>query len=325
MNNDKHIKVSNNTISSNSKMEIVDRLDTNNNWFTEWDIEPTPCFYKKFEAERSTGYSILLASDTGETIGKPFNPTTYSPISNKQFLEVVDEVVSNSNSELVKIGSFKNRARIYASVKLKDSDRYSIGEREFFDYLNFGNAFDQSSTLWVNNSNLCIQCQNSFNYNMHECNTGIKIIHRGDVKHKMFDAKICIDNFLQSQQIFIKRFSELNSTLISKKSAESLIKGFVARNDKKDSISKIRLDKINKIYNLFENGNGNKGETYADVFSAITDFYTHESARRGDENMQYYSSEIGLANKEKNDFWRVINDGYMVENMIHLGELKRAA
>lgn len=324
MNKDNHIKVSDNGTVSNN-IQVVDRLDVKNNWLTSWDIESTPCVYQDRGELKNTEFSILLASDTKEPIGKPFNPNTYSPISNKQLLELVEEVLDNSKSELVKIGSFRNRARIYASLRVKDYDRYTIGKRDFRDYLNFGNAFDQSSTLWCNNSNLCIQCQNSFNYNMHECNTGVKIIHKGNIENKMFDAKILINNFLQSQQMFIKKFTELNQTPITKKSAESLITGFVLRNDKKDSISKIRLDKINRIYALFENGGGNTGETAADVFSAITDFYTHESVRRGDENMQYYSSEIGLANKEKNDFWRVINDGYMVENMIHLGELKRAA
>jgi hypothetical protein len=51
---------------------------------------------------------------------------------------------------------------------------------------------------------------------------------------------------------------------------------------------------------LFRGGAGNKGLTLADAFSAITDFYSHESAGE-DKSKQFVSSEFGDGARSKRE------------------------
>ena len=62
------------------------------NWLAEWDIETVPCLYQSGDEPKESDFAFLLASDTKQPIGKPFNPSTYKPISNKRFLSLIDEV-----------------------------------------------------------------------------------------------------------------------------------------------------------------------------------------------------------------------------------------
>ena len=55
------------------------------------------------------------------------------------------------------------------------------------------------------------------------------------------------------------------------------------------------------IFPLFVSGKGNKGENLADVFSAFTDYYTHESAGGDDKMKQFVSSEFGNGATKKQE------------------------
>jgi uncharacterized protein (DUF736 family) len=61
---------------------------------------------------------------------------------------------------------------------------------------------------------------------------------------------------------------------------------------------------------LFNGGAGNNGETLLDAFSAVTDYYSHESSGGEDQpgfrTKQYLSSEFGSAAKKKQDFFRTL-------------------
>ena len=73
---------------------------------------------------------------------------------------------------------------------------------------------------------------------------------------------------------------------------------------------------------MFVKGAGNRGESYADAFSAVTDYYTHNSTRGGGKNKanQYYSSEHGLGRMNKSSFWTVVNNEELAEKTIARGK-----
>lgn len=75
------------------------------------------------------------------------------------------------------------------------------------------------------------------------------------------------------------------------------------------------MTKVNRMTELFEEGKGNVGENRADAFSAVTDYYTHESTRNGGSNVQrqVFSSEYGLGRMAKSDFWNVIRNDSSVD------------
>ncbi len=94
-----------------------------------------------------------------------------------------------------------------------------------------------------------------------------------------------------------------------------------AGNESKDLGPKT-LTKVNRLTELFETGKGNSGENRADAFSAVTDFYTHESTRGSGKNVarQMFSSDFGMGRAAKSDFWNVIRNDKSVASYTSSGK-----
>lgn len=299
--------------------EIITDLDLTNNWLTEWDIQT-----RKLQLDgEDTDFNILVASDDGEVIGKPF-ADTYKPISNSEFLTMIKDAISGiSDIKVESVGSVCNRGRVFVSLSLKESKSYKIGHRQFQDFLNFGNGHDQSSVLWVNNTNICTVCNNTFSYNLRnkKSQIDVRIFHRGDVEVKLTNMAEIIDAHLGCQAKYKQEFETLMKTSMSTTQASNLFAGWSLRNDEDKELSPRGIAKVDRLTSLFTSGNGNQGNSRADAFSAVTDYYTHESTRGGGENKgkQFVSSEFGLGRAAKQNFWNVIRDDEMVEDYINIG------
>jgi hypothetical protein len=299
--------------------EIVNDLDLNNNWLTKWEIQA-----RKLQLDgEDTDFNILVASDDGEVIGKPF-ADTYKPITNGEFLTMIKDAISGiSGIRVESVGSVCNRGRVFVSLSLKDSKSYKIGNRQFQDFLNFGNGHDQSSVLWVNNTNICTVCNNTFSYNLqnNKSEIDVRIFHRGDIEVKLTNMAEIIDAHLGSQARYKQEFEDLMKTSMSPIQARNLFAGWSLRNDKEKEISIRGLNKINRLTDLFSTGAGNEGKSRADAFSAVTDYYTHESTRGNGSNKgnQFVSSEFGLGRIAKQNFWDVIRNDDMIEDYSNIG------
>ncbi len=311
--------------------EVVEEINPNDNWLTKWDIEPVPTYMNIGDEQVELPFKILQSTDLKLPIGRPF-AKTYSPISNKQFMSLVQQIVDEYEGiKIESLGSVCNRGRVFVSLSVEEAKKYSTGGRDFEDYLNFGNAHDQSSIMWVNNTNICTVCNNTFNYNMTSNNKGmnVRIIHRGNVDIKLENVKDVIDTYIESQNIFKKKFDDLALNTISVQSAMNLYKGWLTRYTNSEASKmqdKTRISarigyNVQRLTDLFENGKGNAGQNLSDVFSAVTDFYTHESSVRGKNiKRQFVSSEFGTANASKQDFWNVVNNPVKIEEYIKAGE-----
>lgn len=300
--------------------EINTNLGLDNNWLTDWDIERRRLQLDGVDTE----YNILVASDDEQIIGKPF-ADSYRPITNADFLKLIkDSITGIKGIKVESIGSVCNRGRVFVSLSLKDSSSYKIGDRQFNDFLNFGNGHDQSSVLWANNTNVCTVCNNTFSYNLqnNDSEVDVRVFHRGDVELKVSNMAEIIDAHLGCQALYKAEFERLMKIDITPSNARNLFTGWSLRNDKDKEISTRGLNKVNRMTELFVSGKGNSGKNRADVFSAVTDFYTHESTRSRGANVgsQFVSSEFGLGRMAKQDFWNVIRSNDRIAALSKVGE-----
>ena len=301
--------------------EIVTDLNLDNNCLRkEWDI-------KEVELQTIDGvevpFRILTGSDDGQVIGKPY-ASTYKPITNAQFLDMIKEATSDIKGLVVEsVGSVCNRGRVFVSLSLKESKSYKIGNRQFEDYLNFGNGHDQSCVLWVNNTNICTVCNNTFTYNLFSKsnNIDVRVFHRGDVEMKLSNVSQIIDAHLGSQAHFKAEFEALMKQDMNPTQARNLFAGWTLRNDADKELSTRGLTKVNRLTELFVKGAGNAGTNRADAFSAVTDYFTHESTRGNGSNVgnQFVSSEFGIGRIAKQGFWDVIRDFEAIETYSDIG------
>ena len=286
---------------------IVADLNLKKNWLREWDIQ-------EVELQTVDGvkipFKILTGTDDNEVIGKPF-AGTYTPVNNAQFLDMIGEAISGVKGAVVEsIGSVCNRGRVFVSVSIKGMDKFKIGTREFSDYLNFGNGHDQSCSVWANSSNTCTVCDNTFTLNLEEAN--VKVKHSKDVVARLENIVEIIDAYAGTQAKFKAEFERLMNEEMEVDQARNLFAGWMTRSNSGESkdLGPKTLVKVNRLTELFESGRGNSGENRADAFSAVTDYYTHESTRKQGQNVsrQMFSSEFGIGRMAKTDFWNVIRN-----------------
>ena len=60
--------------------------------------------------------------------------------------------------------------------------------------------------------------------------------------------------------------------------------GWIMKSNKDKVIPTQSRNRIERLTELFSTGEGNKGETLLDAFSAVTDFYSHESSGGKDKD-----------------------------------------
>ena len=303
--------------------EVQEVIDLRNNYLTSWDVERRALSVEVDGVAVESGFDILVGSDDGEVIGKPLSQA-YKEVSNEAFMDLVSDAMNRlPKARLESLGSVGNRGKVFATISLGDHKDYKIGDREFQDFLNFGNAHDQSSRLWINNTNICTVCENTFNFNLNS-NKGMvgSAVHRGDIELKLADLTVLVDEFLGTQEDFKTKFDKLLKRRISLQEAQQLYTGFLTRNNPREGVSARCLNTVERLGELFTRGAGNRGENYADAFSAVTDYYTHNSTRGGGKNKasQYYSSEHGLGRMNKNAFWTTVNNRELCEKTINRGK-----
>jgi hypothetical protein len=285
-------------------------LNLAKNWLTKWDIQ-------EVQLQTANGvevpFKILTGSDDGEFIGKPF-AGTYTPVTNKQFLDMIGEAISGVKGAVVEtVGSVCNRGRVFVSISIKGMEKFKVGDRTFMDYLNFGNGHDQTSAVWANASNICTVCNNTFTMNLNEGgDVKIKVKHSKDVAMRLENISEVIDAYAGTQAKFKAEFERLLNEPLKTDKARNLFAGWMIRSTSQEGhdLGPKTLNKVNRITELFESGKGNVGQNRADAFSAVTDYYTHESTRNNGRNVQrqVFSSDYGLGRMAKTDFWNVIRN-----------------
>ena len=291
--------------------QINEVLDLKNNWLTKWDIQEVGL---KTVGDVEVPFKILTGTDDNQVIGKPF-AGTYTPVSNKAFLEMIGEAISGVKGAVVEsVGSVNNRGRVFVSLSIKGMDKFKVGKREFLDYLNFGNGHDQTSAVWTNASNTCTVCDNTFSMNLDgEQEVKCKVKHSKDVIAHLDNIVEIIDAYAGTQAKFKAEFERLMNEPMKTDKARDLFAGWMVRssggNQERDLGPKT-LSKVNRLTDLFQIGKGNTGNNRADAFSAVTDYYTHESTRNSGKNVarQVFSSDYGLGRVAKSSFWNVIRN-----------------
>lgn len=291
--------------------QINEVLDLKNNWLTKWDIQEVGL---KTAGDVEVPFKILTGTDDNEVIGKPF-AGTYTPVSNKAFLDMIGEAISGVQGAVVEsVGSVNNRGRVFVSLSIKGMDKFKVGNREFLDYLNFGNGHDQTSAVWTNASNTCTVCDNTFSMNLDgEQEVKCKVKHSKDVIARLDNIVEIIDAYAGTQAKFKAEFERLINEPMKTDKARNLFAGWMIRSNNEEGgkdLGPKTLTKVNRVTELFEKGKGNSGENRADAFSAVTDYYTHESTRNSGKNVtrQVFSSDYGLGRMAKSSFWNVIRN-----------------
>ena len=266
------------------------------------------------------GWSYFRCSDDGKPVGVPV-ADTYSAITNSRFWEIVHNAVGGSGAVIESAGTIFDRCRRFVTVKLgTDLDTFKVGDREFKNRFSLLDSIDGSTNFYGVNSSTCVVCANTFAIVMGDTSGEFrfKLRHSKNLLPKIENMEKAIDQFVGVTAQFQKALVIANEVPVDVADARALFAGWMATDT--NGMSSRSFNTVTRLTELFQRGAGNKGETLLDAFSAVTDFYSHESSGGADQPgfrmKQTVSSEFGSGSRKKQDFFTNLFDAKMKDEPI---------
>jgi hypothetical protein len=297
--------------------EVRDSITLDDNWLTQWDYVPV-ILQKNGQDSK---YRVLECTDKpGLEVGTAYNSETFRPINNVEFLGLIRDSINGSGHKIVSVGSVRNRGRVFVSIEFSGNNpgSFKAAGRDFKAFLNFGHGNDKSSVLWVNTSNTCTVCDNTFSMNLFSVENARRSRegdHQVSLRQRHTPKAIfrfpniagLVSKAIGAQVQFAEAFDKFDKVAVSTQEAREIFAGLISRPvtpvELKEGLSTRAVNKTDRLVELFLHGAGNRGETLADAVSAVTDYYTHESVRSGDKFRQFASSEFETGASVKSEFF----------------------
>jgi len=258
------------------------------------------------------GWSYFHCSDDNAIAGVPV-PDTYSAITNARFWEIVNNALGGSGAIVESAGTLMDRTRRFATVRLGiDLDEFNVGGRTFKNRLTLLDSIDQSTMLCGINTSVCVVCANTFRLAMSDKSGEFRfqLRHTKNLAPKIENMEKAIDAFCGVTGQFQQALATASEIPVTVEDARALFAGWITGSER--GISTRSYNVVGRLTELFKAGAGNRGETLLDAFSAVTDYYSHESSGGSDQPnfrlKQSLSSEYGSAAAKKQDFyWRLFS------------------
>lgn len=305
-------------------------------WLANWDVTKRKLFRILADGtkEETDTCEITCTDDEKTVIGKPVHCETYTLLTNKRFLEIVQDALNRIPGAIVaSVGSLCGRARIFVTLKIAQLEIMETAGREFKPYLSFLSSHDKSAPFTGVLNTTCTVCNNTFSMNLLDADGDafrIRIPHTKNMEAHLKDVPEIVAAFFRTSQKFAEVMNALHSIPITTEDARAFFAGFLF--DKAESetdgktgkeigeISTRKANQIDRLTILFREGKGNKGANLSDVFSAITDYYSHESSGGDDKLKQEASSSFGDGAAMKSFAFVILQDDKRTARLIETGK-----
>lgn len=308
--------------------DVNPELSLQNTKLNSWDYRPERLLLPDGS---KTPFFLLTVSDVGEYvdqetgekhdrlyIGSSYSADSFKPVTNAKLIEILTNATKGIDGiVLASCGTIRNRGRQFFSFELL-GEKFSAAGREFTPFLNIGNGNDKSSPLWLNTSNTCTVCDNTFTMNMLNDGLIMEVKKTKFSEVKIGDFSRAIKGVLREQKQFAENITRLADMVCTENTARQFLAGFIGKPN--TALSTRSKNIIEEMINLYKTGKGNKGENMADLFSGVTDYYTHNSSG-GDNNWrQFESSEFGAGKEAKQKVYDALTKQDKREALIAFGD-----
>lgn len=273
-----------------------------------------------------TGDFIAIAEDdllpVGKSVGNRFN----TPLNEELFMLMQDSL-AGSEYKIVSCGTVDNRNEFFVDAKWQGGT-LKAGGRDVVPFVGLNRGFGGIQSLTIGGHNWVMQCANTtrlFRSEIGNSETGIVIKNTQAMAQRLPSCALHIEKNHGFQVNWAKAMDAAANEPVSRSDAREAFAGLIV-SDAATKLATRSANRVNRLVNLFATGAGNKGENLADWLSAVTDFYSHESAgsvdgcgsRESFLDKQWFASERGSGAKIKEETTKAILD-------IRKGELKTEA
>mgnify|MGYP001322457636 CR=1 FL=1 len=256
----------------------------------------------------------IVSLDNNLPIG-PAVGQRYQLIGNAEIWEAIAKALIGTRHEIVTAGTVRDRELAFVSIKLAETFTDGKGN-ESQPYLNIQWGHGGKTSIFVVNVATKIVCANTYQMSL----AGEKLFKMKHYQSACVDAiSEAIDSHFGVAAEFHLAMQRAESMEVGQTEAREVFTGFLSGGTlAKTKQGETQLgNKVDRLESLFYDGKGNSGASRLDVFHAVTDYYTHESAgtaKDGEDSdvtqrrieKQYVASEFGRAADKKNEMLAIV-------------------
>lgn len=297
--------------------QVDSNLSTATSKFSQYEIELVPLFARGIDS----GLVQVGFTDIPECIGDGFNPISRPVFLNRELIDVVSELEANG-ATLESAGTLNGRSQRFLSFGLGAD--FEVAGRKHIPYLNLLDSVDGSFVLSCFVSVVCVVCWNTYRASLRDAKGkpfNVRVKHTKNARAKLEKIPELIEAFFETSKAYEKQIDEWSRLLFAQADARAMLAGWQAGSilsvEDASLLSRRAINTVDRMVSLFEHGRGNVGQNGADLFSAVTDYYSHESAGLPDVRAtaierervnwkQFASSEFGSGANAKNEFARLL-------------------
>lgn len=270
-------------------------------------------------------WQVLLSEDDETPCGIPFNPETYGYVLPQKAFGMVTEALEGTRYTVERLGMLWNRSFWFVSVALEDFASVARPGEAF--RLNFSGALDKSDIVQGELSHIKAVCWNTISASRASGKRLFSVRSSKNSARRLSDAKADVEIAVGMAEIFNRTMAKMETKEATVEQARQAYAGEVARKialngkaiadafktgetksgNKRESRG---LNLVNDFVELFQRGDGNKGETRADILNGFTQRMTRGGGvdSTKDEWKAIGSSEFGGNADRKADFFNTLAD-----------------
>lgn len=236
-----------------------------------WEIKNKNLFSgDQIGLEKVLGYKAIVRDDNGGVLSVMKN--SYSPMTNAQFIEIVERIREISGFELTGYNEFKGGRKVLAFLENNKED-CRIGSHKILNYMLLGNSFDGSTSFFQGTSTILIRCQNQFS----KIQVQNKIRHTKAIHGKLQEFYDYLDFYLNQKEKMIETFNRFGNVSLTEELQEAMIKFVLdVKEVSEKEISTRKQNQIDLLRNTILAETKDLGYNMWGAFNGVTKYTTHE-------------------------------------------------
>lgn len=261
---------------------VVETEQTAENAIKLAGLDYTVKMVDMFQGESLSGllkvndYQAIIREDNRNLLG--IATKKYKIVQNIEAFNFFDIVVGEGQAIYHTAGALGQGERIWILAKLPKN--IIVSKDDVVEtYLCLTTSHDGKSSVRMYHTPVRVVCQNTLNMSMSDAKKGISIRHTGEIKDKVTEARkilgISIDYYNQFEEII----KTMENTSLNVESTKNYFSNVLNVADK-DDISTRKENQLDELFQLFENGEGQKLGNKCSLwkaYNAVTEYVDHFS------------------------------------------------
>lgn len=291
------------------------------------EIRPSETFFVRDGVNIETGESVLISQDDGKICGKSFNPNTFGYILPQRAWQMISESLSGTKFTVERIGMLHDRSFWFASIHLDELAAIVLKGHSF--HLNMSGSLQGAESPQGEIADLRGVCKNTINISRSTGQVLFKIKQTKNALVRLDNTQEEIEKAVGMTRVFAETMQRLENTPASVVQARNAYLGEAVRAGasltRLDKVgarveNKTTINRIDSMVSMFARGDGNKGETRADVLNGFTQYMTRGDADSS-KNVwaQIETSEFGRNADRKARFFADVSSDDSFAELVNVG------